>query len=133
MKRHGYLWENVISFAALLHAAEQARKGKRFRPAVASFHFDQERAFWQLHQKLSTKTYRPGAYRSFSIDEPKLEEPGPHNTHPVSISYLSVDVTPVDSTCHDWLDFVMEARRLACDRRYRERLRQLNMLFSRAA
>ena len=27
----------------------------------------------------------------------------------------------------------MEGRRLACDRRYRERLRQLNMLFSRAA
>jgi len=34
---------------------------------------------------------------------------------------------------HDWLDFVMECRRLACDQGYRERLRQLNMLFSRAA
>jgi RNA-directed DNA polymerase len=36
MKRHGNLWEQVISFEALLRAAEQARKGKRFRPAVAS-------------------------------------------------------------------------------------------------
>ena len=56
-----------------------------------------------------------------------------HTPHTVSISYLSVTVTPVDSTSPDWLDFVMEDRRLACDRRYRERLRQLNMLFSRAA
>jgi hypothetical protein len=63
----------------------------------------------------------------------RFEESGPHTTHTVSISYLSVDVTPVDSSSADWLDFVMEDRRLACDRRYRERLRQLNMLFSRAA
>ena len=42
-------------------------------------------------------------------------------------------VTPVDASSDDWLDFVMEDRRLACDRRYRERLRQLNMRFSRAA
>jgi len=43
MKRYGNLWQQVISFERLLHAAEQARKGKRFRPAVAAFHFDQER------------------------------------------------------------------------------------------
>ncbi len=69
MKRHGNLWQQVISFEALLRAAEQARKGKRFRPAVASFHFDQERALWRLHKELSTQTYRPGAYRSFYIYE----------------------------------------------------------------
>ena len=63
----------------------------------------------------------------------RFEESGPHTPHPVSISYLSLEVSPVDSTSDDWLDFVMEGRRLACDRRYRERLRQLNMLFSRAA
>jgi retron-type reverse transcriptase len=74
MKRHGNLWDQVISFAALLHAAEQARKGKRFRPAVASFHFDQERALWKLHEELATKTYRPGAYRSFFIHEPKKRQ-----------------------------------------------------------
>lgn len=74
MKRHGNLWENVTSFGALLRAAEQARKGKRFRPAVASFHFDQERALWALHEELSTKTYRPGPYRSFYIYEPKRRQ-----------------------------------------------------------
>jgi hypothetical protein len=42
-----------------------------------------------------------------------------------------VDFTPLDSTSNDWLDFVIERRRLACDRRYRERLRQLNLLFAR--
>src|SRR5258708_13219805 len=74
MKRHGNLWEQVISFEALLHAAEQARRGKRFRPAVAAFHFDQERALWKLHEELSTKTYRPGAYRSFFIYAPKKRQ-----------------------------------------------------------
>jgi hypothetical protein len=63
----------------------------------------------------------------------RFEESGPHTHTPVSISYLSLAVTPLDSTSDDWLDFVMESRRLTCDRRYRERLRQLNMRFSRAA
>ena len=48
--------------------------GKRFRPAVAAFHFDQERALWKLHEELATKTYRPGAYRSFFIYEPKKRQ-----------------------------------------------------------
>jgi hypothetical protein len=63
----------------------------------------------------------------------RFEESGPHNTQPVSTCYLSLGVTPVDAASDDWLGFVMESRRLACDRRYRERLRQLNMRFSRAA
>jgi hypothetical protein len=63
----------------------------------------------------------------------RFEDLNSHNTHTVSISYLSVDVAPLDSTSDDWLDFVMEGRRMACDKRYRERLRQLKLLFSRAA
>jgi hypothetical protein len=94
MKRHGNLWQHVISFEAMLRAAEQACMGKRFRPNVADFHFNLEHELWTLHEELSTKTYRPGAYRSFSIDEPKLEESGPHTHTPVSILYLSVAVTP---------------------------------------
>ena len=74
MKRHGNLWEQIISFEALLCAADTARRGKRFRPAVAAFHFDQERALWKLHEELSSKTYRPGAYRSFFIYEPKKRQ-----------------------------------------------------------
>ena len=74
MKRHGNLWEHLISFESLLHAAETARKGKRFRPAVSSFHFDQERELWKLHEELAAKTYRPGNYRSFFIFEPKKRQ-----------------------------------------------------------
>jgi len=43
----------------------------------------------------------------------RFEESGPHNTTPVSICYLSVGFTPLYSTADDWLDFVMEGRRLA--------------------
>lgn len=74
MKRYGHLWDQVVSFESLLRAAENARKGKRFRPAVAVFHFDQERSLLKLHEELITKTYRPGAYRSFFIYEPKKRQ-----------------------------------------------------------
>jgi len=74
MKRHGNLWANVVSFEALLHAAEEARRGKRYRPAVAAFHFNLERELWKLHEELTSKTYRPGAYRSFFIYEPKVRQ-----------------------------------------------------------
>jgi RNA-directed DNA polymerase len=74
MKRYGNLWQDVISFEALLHAAEEARRGKRFRPAVASFHFNLEHELWKLHEELSTKKYKPGAYRSFFIYEPKQRQ-----------------------------------------------------------
>ncbi len=52
----------------------QARRSKRFRPAVAAFHSDQERALWKLHDELSTKTYQPRPYRSFFIPEPKKRQ-----------------------------------------------------------
>jgi hypothetical protein len=71
MKRHGNLCQHIVSFEALFRAAEQACKGKRFRPGVASFHFNLEHELWMLHEELSTKTYRPGAYRTFFICEPK--------------------------------------------------------------
>ena len=71
MKRHGSLWDKLISFESLLRAADKARKGKRFRLSVASFHFNLEHELWALHEELSTKTYRPGAYRTFFIHEPK--------------------------------------------------------------
>ena len=74
MKRHGHLWEQVVSFEALLCAADNARKGKRFRPAVASFQFNLERELWNLHEELTTKAYQPGSYRSFFIYEPKKRQ-----------------------------------------------------------
>jgi retron-type reverse transcriptase len=74
MKRHGNLWQQVISFESLLRAAEKARRGKRFGPAVASFHFNLEHELGALHEELATKTYRPGAYRTFFLFEPKARQ-----------------------------------------------------------
>ena len=71
MKRHGNLWEHMISFESLLEAATKAQRGKRFRPAVARFHFNLERELLVLQEELAAKTYRPGPYRSFYIYEPK--------------------------------------------------------------
>ncbi len=74
MKRYGNLWNDVVSFEALLEAAEQARTGKRFRPAVAAFDFHLEHELLKLQDELSTLTYRPGGYRSFFIYEPKKRQ-----------------------------------------------------------
>ena len=72
MKRHGNLWERMISFESLLEAAMKAQRGKRFRPPVARFHFNLERELLVLQEELSAKTYRPGPrYCSFYIYEPK--------------------------------------------------------------
>lgn len=64
----------MISFEALLQAAQQARRGKRCRPAVAAFEFNLERELWRLHAELTEKSYRPGPYRSFFIHEPKKRQ-----------------------------------------------------------
>ena len=74
MKRYGNLWHGMISFEALLQAAQQARRGKRCRPAVAAFEFHLERELWRLHAEMTAKTYRPGTYRSFFIHEPKKRQ-----------------------------------------------------------
>src|SRR5262249_58176480 len=74
MKRQGNLWQNVIWFESWLHAAESARRGKRFRPDVASFHFNLEHELWALHEESSTKTYRPRSYRTFFIYQPKKRQ-----------------------------------------------------------
>jgi retron-type reverse transcriptase len=71
MKRHGNLWDQMISFASLLRAATKARRGKRFRPAVARFHLDLEPELCRLHEELAAKTYRPGPYQTFLIHQPK--------------------------------------------------------------
>src|SRR5271165_2799259 len=71
MKRVGNLWDDLISFPNLLHAAYRAQRGKRFRPATAQFHYHLEQELWTLHGELMDRTYRPGPYRTFKIHEPK--------------------------------------------------------------
>ena len=80
-----------------------------------------------------TTGYRHGNFYVCGAGVQFEEESVSHHTPPVSISYLSLNTSPVDSTSDDWLDFVMEGRRMACEIRYRERLKQLRMTVLTAA
>ena len=71
MKRVGNLWPEVTSFANLLGAAEAAAAGKRKRPDVAAFLLNLEPRLVALRRELIDGTYRPGAYRTFTITDPK--------------------------------------------------------------
>ncbi|MBW4478686.1 MAG: RNA-directed DNA polymerase [Tolypothrix brevis GSE-NOS-MK-07-07A] len=71
MKRYNNLWTQITDFANLLAAAKKAQLGKRFRESVLSFNYNLEQNLWQLKTELETKTYRPGAYKTFTILEPK--------------------------------------------------------------
>ncbi|QQS44889.1 MAG: RNA-directed DNA polymerase [Acidobacteriota bacterium] len=71
MKRIGYLWPDVIDFVNLLDASRKAQRGKRFRDNVLVFNFHLEAELLQLQRELETRTYRPGAYKTFEIVEPK--------------------------------------------------------------
>jgi retron-type reverse transcriptase len=71
MKRYGNLYPAIIGFENLFAAAYRARRGKRYRPDVAAFHFHLETGILTLRDELVTQTYQPGAYRAFYIHDPK--------------------------------------------------------------
>ena len=76
--------------------------------------------------------YRHGNFYTCSLEVRFEEEPPPQGTHTVSI-YLSLNIVSGEETEADLLDFVLEKRRLACEWRYRERVRQLKLSFRAAA
>jgi retron-type reverse transcriptase len=71
MRRHGNLYERICAFENLVTAAYCARRGKRFRPDVAAFHFYLEAELLSLRDELRTRAYQPGPYRAFHIRDPK--------------------------------------------------------------
>jgi RNA-directed DNA polymerase len=71
LKRVGGLWPQIVSFSNLLGAAEKAAAGKRKRRDVAAFLMNLEGEVLQLQRELSGGGYRPGPYRSFTIQDPK--------------------------------------------------------------
>lgn len=71
MKRHGYLFEEICSFANLLKAARKAQKGKRFRLSTSVFNLGLEGELISLMQNLTAQTYRMGGYKRFYIYDPK--------------------------------------------------------------
>ena len=71
MKRAGSLFDRITSFENLHTAATAACRGKRFRADVAAFHFELERHLMVLQREVREDRYRPGAYRTFWIHDPK--------------------------------------------------------------
>jgi retron-type reverse transcriptase len=71
MKTYKNLFPEVASFGNLHSAWRKARRGKRSRPDVLRFDFNQESEILALERELQEGTYRPGAYRNFVIHEPK--------------------------------------------------------------
>ncbi len=71
MKRFGNLWPRVVGFDALWRAGRKARRGKRLRADVGEFEYQLERNLWRLHDELVNHDYRPGAFHTFRIFDPK--------------------------------------------------------------
>jgi RNA-directed DNA polymerase len=71
MKTYKHLYPQVCAWENLYLAWRKARKGKRGRVPAATFEFDLETNLVQLQRELLDKTYRPGAYTSFYIHDPK--------------------------------------------------------------
>ena len=64
-------YEKIWEWENLLAAYRKAARGKRGKPAAAAFEFRLEDNLVRLSNALRCKTYRPGAYDSFFIHDPK--------------------------------------------------------------
>ena len=70
-KTYKHLYPQVTSFEAVYQAWRQARRGKRYTAAAASFERNLDVELLTLHQELSAETWQPGGFRSFTVHEPK--------------------------------------------------------------
>jgi retron-type reverse transcriptase len=71
MKSYRHLYPKVCDWNNLYRAWRKARRGKRGCAPAATFEFDLEGNLCRLQRELKSKSYRPGAYSSFYIHEPK--------------------------------------------------------------
>jgi RNA-directed DNA polymerase len=71
MRRVGHLFERIADFHALREAARRAAAGRRHKPDVAAFLFDEERELLLLQRELRGRTYRPGRFATFVVRDPK--------------------------------------------------------------
>jgi RNA-directed DNA polymerase len=71
MKRIGSLWNQVVSFENIYRAYCQAKQGKGEADYVMRFTQNVETHLINLQEQLINQTYRPGAYSTFMIYEPK--------------------------------------------------------------
>lgn len=71
MKTYCDLFDSFVDFGNLYQAWRQAAKGKRGRAAAATFELGLADELVALQTALRDGTWRPGAYRSFRIRDPK--------------------------------------------------------------
>lgn len=71
MKRYSNLYQQICSFENLELAYRKARKCKRYRREVLRFSSDLEENLIHLRGQLLSQTYRQGAYRNYTIYDPK--------------------------------------------------------------
>lgn len=103
MKRFGNLWHQIISWENLLLAARYAQKGKRFRDDVLNFNYNLESNLFKLTNSLANKSYRPGAYKSFRIYDPKprLISAAPYRDRVVHHALCNIIVPLIDRSFID--------------------------------
>jgi retron-type reverse transcriptase len=65
------MYEQICSFENLYLAYHKARAGKRSKPSVATFEYNQEEELLRLRDELCAETWQPGAYSTFYIHDPK--------------------------------------------------------------
>ncbi len=71
MKTYKNLYPQICAWETLETAYRKARRGKRRYLPAADFEYAWESNLLRLQKELLDKTYRPGAYQSFYIHEPK--------------------------------------------------------------
>ena len=70
-KKYDNLYGELTNFSNLYWAFRKAAKGKRGNAAVAAFEFNLEDHLIQIQGELLVQSYKPGAYYSFYIHDPK--------------------------------------------------------------
>ncbi len=74
MKRHGNVFEKIVTFENLLVASRNAIRGKKDKRAVASFYFHLENELLSLQSELLTGDYLPRPFIQFEVREPKIRK-----------------------------------------------------------
>jgi len=67
----GAMFKKICSWLNLRIAYRKAARGKRGRQAAADFEYNLADHLLELQDDLVNQTYRPGAYHSFIIHDPK--------------------------------------------------------------
>ena len=67
-------WNECLSYEKLLEAHKLSKKSKGHRKEIILFNLKQEEYLMNLLEELKNKTYKPSAYTSFYVYEPKVRK-----------------------------------------------------------